>query len=324
MVKKIEQVEFKDQSQMGPKPNQIREIKLVPSPLTKKSKYDFSFKSFLIFSILIFLTLSIIDSIAYSMAPKVAIININGVIREGDSLDSNVFTPNQFSNYYDQIFDDKTYKAIILRINSPGGTPTATSHISNLIEKLKDKNVPIITYIDNIGTSGAYWIATYSDRIYSNPYAIVGSIGVKSEAFGFEEFIEEYNISYRTYTSGEFKDFLSPFKKPSEKEEEMIQNILDSLYADFKIVVKENRNLTEEEFEEISDGRIFLAKDSIDNKLIDEIIYFEDLKEIIENQTGEKEPIYVPFQTPKTFFEEIGLKSFDVNFKAQNSNLIIE
>lgn len=195
----------------------------------------------------------------------IAIIEINGIITEKNNSSKNII------NLLNDAFYNKNCKAIILKINSPGGTPVQTNIIHNYIKKLRNtKKKQIFSIIEDIGTSGAYLIATATEKIYCDPSSIVGSIGVIITSFGFVEVLNKIGIERRIYKAGQHKAIMDPFSEKNKNEEVIIQHNLDIIHENFITTVKKNRpNLTKSLQTEIFSGKFWTGKDAMELGLID-------------------------------------------------------
>src|SRR5574341_1129775 len=170
---------------------------------------------------------------------NVAVIPIEGLI----STDGDNWMPGvQSQSVVEQIEKaDKNseIKAILLEINSPGGTPVATDEIAGAI---KSANKTTVAVIRETGASGAYWIATAADKIFANRMSVTGSIGVQASKLEFFGLIADYNITYNRLTAGRLKDAGSRFREMTPEERSLFQQMLDKLHNEFIKVVAENRN----------------------------------------------------------------------------------
>jgi protease IV len=322
-----EKEDMKKQSSKGFIPK-IKEIRLIPDGINQSGmqRRGFSLKGFLMIFIVFFLISSVISGIIESMSPKVAVINLNGVIMtEGDSIyGEGVVSSKEFSKHIEKIIGDDTYKAVILDINSPGGAPVPSNEISKQIEELKKKKIPVYAVINDLGASGAYWIAVSTDKIYASDMSLIGSIGVTSSSLGFENLINDWNITYRRTISGKYKDMGTPFREPTNEEVGIKQALLDDIYNKFINHVAKSRNLSLESVEELATGEVFLGDKAKKLGLVDEIGGVLDVKKIIEEQIKE-EPLYIDFGPEKTVFEELGLNSININIpnlQSQSSLLL--
>ena len=175
--------------------------------------------------------------------------------------------------------------AVILRVNSPGGSPVHSSNIYNEIIRLKEKysKIPIFTVVDDICASGGYYIASATDEIYANKSSLVGSIGVISSGFGFVEAIEKLGITRRLYTAGDNKAFLDPFTDVKHSQEKQWQNTLNKVHKQFINSVKAGRKNKLQNSPIIFSGMIWAGEDALAYGLIDG---FGDCNHIARNIIG--------------------------------------
>jgi protease IV len=169
--------------------------------------------------------------------------------------------------------DDRRVKAVVLRINSPGGGVTASDEVWSQIVRFKKKRaIPIIASLGDVAASGGYYIACAADRIVANPTTMTGSIGVIMLNFDVEGLLAKVGVRNETYKAGEHKDILSPFRAATPEERRIVQSILDSLHERFITVVREGRpHLDQNHIGELTDGRIFDAQGALAAGLVDEI-----------------------------------------------------
>lgn len=267
------------------------------SSKSPKRKPIITFKRVIWITIGVILLSILISSCTVAVSPKIAIVPINGEITTAQS--SSLFqvgspSSRSVANQIYTLADDSTVKGIILDINSPGGSPVASDEISQAISYATSQK-PVYSVFSDLGASGAYWIAVSSDKIYSAPLSIVGSIGVTSAMLSFEDFIEEWNITYRSQVAGEFKDMGSLFREPTDEEQKMIQELLDTVHQEFINHIAGSRNLSVEEVTQLATGEIFLGKDAIDLKLVDEIGYIRDVVDDMKNETGYNESLVMTY-----------------------------
>lgn len=199
---------------------------------------------------------------------KIAVIIIDEPISIGKQ---SIPFQNQFSSQdiienLDKASQDQTVKGIILEINSPGGTVVASKEIA---DKVKSMNKPVVSWIREIGTSGAYWIASSSDKIIADPLSITGSIGVISSYLEFAGLLKNYNVTYESLTTGKFKEIGSPFKELSQEERIFLQDKLNQIHDYFVKEVAANRNLELEKVKGLATGEFFLGQEALELGLID-------------------------------------------------------
>ncbi|MFW5990705.1 MAG: signal peptide peptidase SppA [Candidatus Nanoarchaeia archaeon] len=226
------------------------------------------------------------DSAGSLSTGNVAIIEVNGIIQTqtpNSVLGGDVASSNEIRNYIEKAANDRTVKAILIKVNSQGGSPVATDEIASAI---KSTNKTTVAVIRDVGASGGYWIASACDQIFANKMSLVGSIGVTSAHLGFDEFIKEHNVSYRRLVSGEYKDIGSPFKEMTQEEKKIFQKKLDVLHEIFIQEVKENRDMDEEQIKKVSTGLFWTGLEAKELELIDEFGGEKDAITFIEKEQG--------------------------------------
>jgi protease-4 len=199
---------------------------------------------------------------------------------------------------------DEDIAGVILRINSPGGTVTASDLILHEILAFKShRKIPLYACITGIGTSGGYYIATAADEISAHPTAITGSIGVLFMRFNVEGLLTKIGVSEKTVKSGDKKDFLSPFRPATPEEEKIIQAIITSLYQRFVDVVlaRPGSTLTREQLERLADGRIFTAEQAKAARLIDRVGYLDDAVKDMKKKLNLKEAKVIAYYRPGSY-----------------------
>lgn len=160
----------------------------------------------------------------------------------------------------------KAVKAVIVEINSPGGTPYPSKEIAKC---LKDFGKPTVAWVREYATSGAYWIASSCQKIVADSLSTVGSIGVASFRPDFSELMKRFGIDVETLATGIHKTFGLPFKKSTPEEKEVLEKELQVIYKMFLEEVKKHRNLSEEVVKEISSGKIYLGEEGRKLGLVD-------------------------------------------------------
>jgi protease-4 len=187
-------------------------------------------------------------------------------------------------------------KAILLEINSPGGTPVASYEIAEAVRKA---NKTTVAWVREAGASGAYWVASSADRIFANPMSIVGSVGVTASYLEFEGTLQRYNASYRRLVSGKYKDIGTPFKEMTPDEEELMESVLADIKDQFISEVAANRKLSEDTIAEISDGRFYTGKQALKLGLVDELGGKEEAVKWIEKKENITAEL-AEYKRPKT------------------------
>ena len=177
--------------------------------------------------------------------------------------------------------EDNSIKAIVLSIDSPGGSAVASQEI---VEAVKGIDKPTIAVIRSVGASGAYWVASATEKIYSNPLSIVGSIGVTSSYLEFSGLLERYNITYERLVSGDHKDMGSPFRSLTDEEREMLLNQINLVHDYFVEDVASNRMMDKTEIELIATGQVFMGAEALSNGLVDELGNLDNVKDYLEDR----------------------------------------
>lgn len=170
--------------------------------------------------------------------PHTALINIDGEIMAGGQTDA-----NHFVGALRQAFKDKGTKGIIIRINSPGGSPVQSDYMFNEIMRLRKKHpkIPVYAVCTDICASGAYFVASAANDIYANPSSLVGSIGVIMNGFGFTGAMKKLGIARRVIIAGKYKDFMDPYSKLSPQEKLFAQHLVDTVHHQFIAAVELGR-----------------------------------------------------------------------------------
>jgi protease-4 len=170
-------------------------------------------------------------------------------------------------------FDSDNTKGVILRANSPGGSPVQSSYIYHEIKRLREKHpdIPLYAVVTDICASGCYYVVSAADEIYVDDASIVGSIGVRMGSFGFVEGMEKLGIERRLYTAGENKGFLDPFLPSKASDVEHVKMLLGDIHDQFKKAVQEGRGKRLEESPQLYSGLVWTGAESVDMGLADHI-----------------------------------------------------
>ena len=217
--------------------------------------------------------------------PKILLLNISGFISEREKSDRLKLQKEpslvaEIRETLQKAERDADIAGLIIKINSPGGTVSASDIIYHELTNFRTrKQVPVYACITGIGTSGAYYIAAAADKVYSHPNAITGSIGVIALKFNIEGLMEKLGIQNETIKSGDKKDIFSPFRPLTDEEQTILQEVIDDLHTQFVAVVYEQRKeiLTMQDLKDLADGRIYTAGSALKFHLIDDIGYMDDV-----------------------------------------------
>ncbi len=176
----------------------------------------------------------------------------------------------------DALYRNPDIRAIVVRINSPGGTVGATQEIYQKIAALRKKNVIIVASMGEIAASGGYYVASACSKIVANQGTLTGSIGVIIMSPNLRQLFEKLGITMTVIKSGKYKDILSTFREMTSEERELIQELIDSSYRKFVSDVALGRNMNKDEIMPYADGRIMTGEKALECKLTDMVGTFED------------------------------------------------
>ncbi|HIJ99788.1 TPA: signal peptide peptidase SppA [archaeon] len=235
-----------------------------------------------------------------SFENSVAVVKLEGIITSSGGFMDETMTVSEFSKLFGRAEDSSNVKAIVVEINSPGGSPVASAEIASIIMKSEK---PVVAWIADVGASGAYWVATSADKIVSHPLSITCSIGAYIQISDFSRLLEDYNVSQTTIKSGEHKDIGSPFRQMTEDEEAIFQNIVDQINEEFVRVVRERREGAD--LSEVSDGRPCTGKEALELGLVDSVGSRESAISLAEELAGEEDLNIVEIESEGSFLESL-------------------
>ncbi len=200
----------------------------------------------------------------------------------------------------DKAAEDRAVKAVILRMNTPGGTVTASDIIHHEIKEFKERTGSfIVVEMLDVAASGGYYIATAADRIIAHPTTVTGSIGVVSMKIDASGLMERIGVENETVKSGDKKDIGSPLRGMTPEEREIVESIIREMYERFLEVIEEGRKgIDRGRLEAIADGRVYTAGQALDLALIDGIGYFDDVIDLIKEEKKIDELKIVTYARP--------------------------
>lgn len=249
---------------------------------------------------------------------KILIIPVFGVISsksEKGFLGAKASLVQETLAQFKKAASDPAVKAVVLKVDSPGGTVTASDILYHEIKKFREATgKPVVVSFLNIGASGAYYLALPADKIFAHPTSVVGSVGVIFIRPKVYELMGKIGIDVSVSKSGEKKDLGSPFKKTSKEELAFSQNLTDRLAGRFFSLVNQNRQLTPEAFEEIKTAGVYLPEKALELGLIDAIGYMQDaVSAAIELAGVETDVTIITYRrspyADDTLYNTIGAKS---------------
>ena len=218
-----------------------------------------------------------------------------------------------------QAREDEDVKALVLRINSPGGTVGASDVIYHEIRAFAvKKRVPVVAQFLDLGTSGAYYVALSADEIVAQPTSVTGSIGVILFGLNLEGLLDKVGVKDQTLKAGANKDMGSPLRPLRPDERAILQGVLDSMHTRFIDLVRERRpNLTPDNVKQATDGRIFTADQALQLGLVDRLGYLDDAIASAKQRAGLTQAKVVVYHRPSEYSENIysaaGLNPAEIN-----------
>lgn len=221
---------------------------------------------------------------AVSSPDRVAVINIEGTIVSGGDVQDTLFqqstgvTSGSIMRQIRDAAEDDSVKALLLNINSGGGSATAAEEIGRELKRFKETtNKPIVATMSDMGASAAYWIAACSsDKIYANSTTLTGSIGVYMPYMNTQELFKKIGIKTDKIKSGPYKDILSNDRPMTEAEKILLQNMVNEIYNEFITVVVTGRKMDEAHVRNLADGRIYTGSQAKNLGLVDELGNYYD------------------------------------------------
>ncbi len=172
--------------------------------------------------------------------------------------------------------DDPSVRAVVVRLNTPGGSAAASQEVGTEIRRLREHGKFVVASMADVAASGGYWIAANADRVVASPATITGSIGVITQLASFAELYRKLGIEVETIKSGPYKDMGDPSRPLTDTERQLLQAMVDDIFDQFVTVVSEGRNLPRDRVLAIADGRIFTGRQALELGLVDELGTFQD------------------------------------------------
>ena len=237
--------------------------------------------------------------------PIVPEVRLSGVIAAGGRFGARGLSLDAVSPLLSKAFGVKGAKAVALAINSPGGSPVQSALIATRIRLLAaEKNLPVIAFVEDVAASGGYWLACAADEIVADPASIVGSIGVVSASFGFQDLIARFGVERRVHTSGERKAMLDPFRAEDPTDVARLKSLQAEIHDDFKAWVRKRRGLRlKGEDGALFSGEFWTGRRALELGLIDSL---GDLRSILQARHGKK--VRLPVMAPRrSFLARFGL-----------------
>lgn len=225
---------------------------------------------------------------------RIALVKIEGMILSSEKIVEEI---NDYA-------DDGSIKAIVIRVDSPGGGVVASQEIYNAVKNAKKDGKKVVVSMGALAASGGYYLSAPADKIVANPGTLTGSIGVIMEFATIEKLLEKIGVKGTVVKAGEYKDIGSPFRSMTGQERKLLQGVIDDVHAQFIQAVAEGRGLPVAQVKAIADGRIFTGRQAIGLKLVDQLGDQEDSIQLAATLAGIKgKPRIVRKERKIPFFE---------------------
>ena len=275
-------------------------------PAQPSFRWGYAIFVLILLAILAFVAVAIISLFlgtdVESLNGNVALIPIKGVIladKDSEFLFESVASSKDTVELIEKAAKNPNIKAIILEINSPGGSAVASAEIADAVKKT---NKTSVAWIREVGASGAYWVASSSNYIVANKVSITGSIGVIASYLEFPGLLERYNVTYQRLVSGKYKDIGSPYKEMTPEEKTIFQQDLDVIRDYFVTEVAKNRNLNKKEVDKAANGLFYLGTQAKELGLVDELGGKDEVIRYIEKKEGIKAEV-VEYKKERSLLE---------------------
>jgi len=227
------------------------------------------------------------------VSDKIVVVDVDGLLfnhRDGGMFGSGENPVSLFIEKLDKAAADSNVKAVVLRINSPGGGVTASDIMHRRLKKFRDeKKVPVVAVIEDVGASGGYYVASAADTILAHPTSVTGSIGVIVQTISFAGTMAKLGIDAHAVTSGTHKDMGSPLKPLDEADRKIIQALVDEFYNRFVDTVAAGREkLSRDKVAALADGRVYSGRQALDLGLVDRLADVEEAIDLAKEKCGSK------------------------------------
>ncbi|MDN7246012.1 signal peptide peptidase SppA [Planococcus shenhongbingii] len=213
---------------------------------------------------------------------RIAVLNVEGTIQDtGEAsalLGQTGYNHGLFMEQLEQVKNDDTVKAVMLKVNSPGGGVVESAEIHDKITEIQEETKkPFYVSMGATAASGGYYISAPADKIFVNRETMTGSLGVIMQTVNYGKLAEKYGVEFVTIKSGPFKDIGNPTREMTADEQAILQEMLNDSYESFVDVIAEGRDMSEEQVKKLADGRIMNGRQAVDAKLADDFGFEEDV-----------------------------------------------
>ncbi|MHC4831953.1 MAG: signal peptide peptidase SppA [Planctomycetota bacterium] len=241
---------------------------------------------------------------------KIALIEVTGVIAEdmggGSPFSGSTRTVTYVRNRLDQAADDEDIAAVILRIESPGGTVSASDQIwKEIVDFKAATNRPVIVSMGALCASGGYYISAPADHIIAEPTTTTGSIGVIMSSFNLSGLLKRFDVEAITLKAGDHKDLLNAYEPIRESDRAILQGLIDESYERFVTLISEGRGMDLAAVKALADGRVYSANQAEANGLVDQIGYIDDAYAKARELASAPDATVIRFKRESSFFDAL-------------------
>lgn len=242
----------------------------------------------------------VINSLAPELAgfeeDRIALVRVEGVILDARATVDDLI----------RFGENPNIRAIVLRIDSPGGGVVPSQEIHDAVQRIREKyHKAVVASMGSIAASGGYYIAVATDHIVANPGTLTGSIGVIMQLANVQDLLKKIGVKSRVIKSGEHKDLASPFREMSSEDQHILQSVMDDVHRQFIEAVAAGRSLAVTDVEPLADGRIFSGRQAMDSHLVDGLGNLHDAIQVAARMGGIK-------GEPKVVEPAAGFSVFDI------------
>ena len=240
---------------------------------------------------------------------KIVRIDIEGIISSGDAggFIGGGFDLDAIKRALHQAGEDRNVKAIVLRIDSPGGEVTAADTIYHAVKETA-KRIPVVVYMDSLAASGGYYISCGATKVIANETTLTGSIGVIIQSLNYSEAFGKLGLQSMTFVSGAFKDTLGGARPMREEEKAYVQGLVNRMYDKFLGIVSDARKIDRETLKNgIADGRVFSGAEALQKKLVDQLGYIEDAYDAARQLGHAPDAMVVRYQHHASLRDVLGI-----------------
>jgi protease-4 len=229
-----------------------------------------------VFLVTVWLLLAIVEDGSLPGGTRVALVELEGIITDGDALVREL----------KEHAENTSVRAVVVRINSPGGVVAPTQEIAGAVKRLRAKGKPVVASLGSVAASGGYYVAAAADRILANPGTLTGSIGVVMQMANVEGLLKKVGVDYVVVKAGRYKDVGNFARTMTPDERAILQKLLDDVHGQFIEAVADGRKLDRATVVGIADGRIYSGQQAFELKLVDELGGLEEAIEAAAKLAG--------------------------------------